>query len=227
MLLGIFNPVVDATAFIFLLNNITVQGLAFFAPTIVATIYPEASVVSQQLHTVPPYVVGAFFTVLFPFLSTWFDRRIYIMFCSAPFMMIGYIIFLATEDPMARYGASFLIALGAFSFGALCNAQSSANVVSDTARSAAIGTTVMMGNIGGLISTWSFLPFDAPNFPIGNGLNLATSSTTLLTAFLVLIFMKADNKRRSNKDVDAELRGLDEKQIQALDWKHPGFRWRP
>lgn len=142
-------------------------------------------------------------------------------------MMIGYIIFLATDDPHARYGASFLIALGAFSFGALCNAQSSANVVSDTARSAAIGTTVMMGNIGGLISTWSFPPTDAPNFPIGNGLNLATSSTTLLTAFLILIFMKADNKRRANKDIDAELSGLDEKQIQALDWKHPGFRWRP
>lgn len=141
--------------------------------------------------------------------------------------MMGYIIFLATEDPKARYGASFLIALGAFSFGALCNAQSSANVVSDTARSAAIGTTVMMGNIGGLIATWSFLPFDAPNFPIGNGLNLATSSTTLLTALLILIFMKADNKRRANKDVDAELSGLDEKQIQGLDWKHPGFRWRP
>jgi hypothetical protein len=73
----------------------------------------------------------------------------------------------------------------------------------------------------------SFPPTDAPNFPIGNGLNLATSSTTLLTAFLILIFMKADNKRRANKDIDAELNGLDEKQIQALDWKHPGFRWRP
>lgn len=85
----------------------------------------------------------------------------------------------------------------------------------------------MMGNIGGLISTWSFLPFDAPNYHIGNGLNLATSSTTFITAFLILIFMKADNKRRSNKDIDAELSGLDDKQIQALDWKHPGFRWRP
>jgi hypothetical protein len=27
----------------------------------------------------------------------------------------------------------------------------------------------MLGNIGGLISTWSFLPTDAPNFHIGNG----------------------------------------------------------
>ena len=42
---GLMSPVVIATSFIFLLDNITVQGLAFFAPTIVKTIYPEASVV--------------------------------------------------------------------------------------------------------------------------------------------------------------------------------------
>ena len=68
---------------------------------------------------------------------------------------MGYVIFLATgvEDHMARYAATVLIAIGAFSFGALCNANVSANVVSDSARAAAIGTNVMMGNIGGLIST--------------------------------------------------------------------------
>jgi hypothetical protein len=53
--------------------------------------------------------------------------------------MVGYIMFLATTHPQARYGATFLIASGAFSFGALCNAQGSANVVSDTARASSIG----------------------------------------------------------------------------------------
>ena len=53
---GIFSPVTLTTSFIFLLDNITVQGLAFFAPTIVRTIYPKSSTVSQQLHTVPPYI---------------------------------------------------------------------------------------------------------------------------------------------------------------------------
>lgn len=49
---GILSPVTLSTAFIFLLNNITVQGLAFFAPTIVRTIYPHNTVISQQLYTV-------------------------------------------------------------------------------------------------------------------------------------------------------------------------------
>ena len=83
----------------------------------------------------------------------------------------------------------------------------------------------MAGNIGGLIATWSFLPFDAPNYHIGNGLNLATSTTILLSSIGLYFFMKADNTRRSNKDIDSELDGMSEKEIQDLDWKNPAFRW--
>ncbi|ETI25364.1 hypothetical protein G647_02136 [Cladophialophora carrionii CBS 160.54] len=220
---GIISPVTLSTSFIFLLDNITVQGLAFFAPTIVKTIYPNNSVVSQQLHTVPPYIVGAFFVLLLPFLSWRFDRRIIFFILSTPMMMVGYIMFLASSNPRVRYGATFLIAAGAFPYGALCNAQVSANVVSDTARSAAIGVNVMFGNVGGLISTWSFLPFDGPDYHIGNGLNLATSSTILLCSFLLLFWMMADNKRRDGKDIDSELDGLSLKQVQDLDWKREFF----
>ncbi|KAE8155191.1 major facilitator superfamily domain-containing protein [Aspergillus avenaceus] len=224
---GIFCPITLSTSFIFLLNNITVQGLAFFAPTIVKTIYPNNSVVSQQLHTVPPYVVGAFFTVLFPLLSWRFDNRMVFFVISPPLMFTGYIMFLASTSPTVRYGATFLIASGAFAFGALCTAHVSNNVVSDTARSSAIGTTVMFGNVGGLISTWSFLPFDSPNYHIGNGLNLATSTMIMILGACLWWWMKSDNKKRSKIDVDQALRGLSQKQIQSLDWRNPGFRWRP
>ncbi|KAI9640997.1 hypothetical protein NHQ30_010424 [Ciborinia camelliae] len=227
ILRGIFSPVTIATSFIFLLNNITVAGLAFFAPTIVKTIYPKATVVSQQLHTVPPYIVGALFALLFPFLSWRFDRRNILFIMCAPLVMCGYIMFLASTHPQTRYAATFLITSGAFSFGSLCNAQVSANVVSDTARSSAIGTNVMMGNIGGLIATWSFLPNDSPNYHTGNGLNLASGTAILFLSIGLLLWMKMDNRKREGIDVDAELDGLSQKQIQDLDWRHPGFKWKP
>lgn len=224
---GIFNPTTLVTAFIFLLTNITVQGLGFFAPAIIKTIYPTDTLVSQQLHTVPPYIVGTFFTIAIPLLSWRFDNRNYFIMLSAPLVITGYIMFLASTNPQVRYGATFLIASGAFANGALCNAQVSANVISDTARSSAIGVTVMMGNIGGLIATWSFLPFDAPNYFIGNGLNLATSTTILITAVLLMFWMMFDNKKREKMDVDSKLTGLGQIQIQDLDWRHPAFRWKP
>ncbi|TKA81515.1 hypothetical protein B0A55_02975 [Friedmanniomyces simplex] len=227
LLKGFFSPVTLGISFIFLLDNITAGSLAFFLPTIIKTIYPTNTVIYQQLRTVPPYVVGGFFTVLFPFLSWKFDRRQIFFIISAPFMMTGYIMFLASTDPQTRYGATFLITAGAFSFGALCNAQVSANVVTDTARASAIGTNVMVGNLGGLVSTWAFLPNDAPDYHTGNGLNLATSSLILVLSIAMLFWMQWNNKARERRDVDAELAGKDDKSLSDLDWKHPSFRWRP
>ncbi|KAJ8120702.1 hypothetical protein ONZ43_g2654 [Nemania bipapillata] len=85
----------------------------------------------------------------------------------------------------------------------------------------------MTGNIGGLIATWSYLPFDAPDYPIGNGLNLAAASLILIISALQIVWMKWDNKRRDTLDVESELAGMTQTEIESLEWKHPGFRWRP
>ncbi|RYP75898.1 hypothetical protein DL771_002162 [Monosporascus sp. 5C6A] len=225
--LGFFNPVVLSTAAVFLLNNITVQGLAFFTPTIVGTIYPAYSTVQKQLYTVPPYVVGAFFEVLLPLLSWRFARRQVFIVMTAPLVMVGYVLFLATTNPQARYAATFLNASSCFAVGALANAQASAQVVSDTSRTISLSTNMMFGNIGGLIATWSYLSWDGPNYPIGNGLNLAASSLILIISSLTLLWMTRDNNKREKRDVDDELQGLTQSQIESLEWKHPAFRWRP
>ncbi|TDZ16671.1 putative transporter [Colletotrichum orbiculare MAFF 240422] len=222
---GILCPVTLSTSFVFLLNNVTVQGLAFFLPTIVRNIYPTSTVERQQLMTAPPYLVGAFFTILLPLLSWRLDRRQIFFIISAPLSMVGYIMFLASKDLQVRYGATFLITSAVFALGALTNAQVSANVVSDTARSSAIGTNVMMGNIGGLVSTWAFLPWDGPNYPIGNGLNLATCSVVLVVSTATLFWMKKDNQKREREDT-GEVLGAAGEEESDLDWKHPSFRWR-
>lgn len=224
---GMTSPVTLSTAFIFLLDNITVQGLAFFAPTIVRTIYPDRTTVTQQLYTVPPYVVGAFFTLALPLLSSRLDRRQIVIIMTAPLVIVGYSMFLGSTNASVRYGATFLISSSIFAVGPLSNSQVSANVVSDTARSSAIGLNVMLGNVGGLISTWSYLPWDGPNYHIGNGLNMAATGTYLITAIAALLWMKWDNKRREGLSVEEELAGMSREEVQDLDWKHPGFRWKP
>lgn len=139
LFMGILSPVTLSTSFMFLLNNITVQGLAFFAPTIVRTIYPDKSTITQQLYTVPPYVVGGFFTLALPLVSWYLDTRQIIMILTTPLVIVGYSMFLGTTNPNARYAATFLLSSSLFAMGPLANSQVSANVVSDTARSSAIG----------------------------------------------------------------------------------------
>jgi len=226
---GVFNPVTISTGFIFLLINVTAGGLQFFAPTIIKTIYPDSSTVSQQLRTVPPYVVGAFFTILFPFLGWRLDRtNVFIILAALP-IIVGYIMLLATQTPQIRWVALFFVASGVFPYGALCDAQISANVISDTARSAAIGTNIMLGSCGGMISIWMWLPRDSPKYHIGNGVNLATSSVALTVAVFLHFWATFDNRRRNEKNIGVELAngaGLNRNQAQDLEWHHPAFSWK-
>jgi hypothetical protein len=41
--------------------------------------------------------------------------------------------------------------------------------------------------------------------------------------------MRYDNKKRDEQEAGAqeELAGMSQKEIQDLEWKHPGWRWKP
>lgn len=145
LLRGIINPNTLAVSWMFLFVNITVQGIAFFTPTIIATIYPHASTIRKQLYTVPPYVVGAVVNLIVPFISVKTNKRLPLFIGSSCLCIIGYIIFLSTTNPHARYGAVFLAVSGAFPFGPLCNGQVAINILSDTGRATGIGWNVMVG----------------------------------------------------------------------------------
>ncbi|KAF4416428.1 MFS transporter [Fusarium acutatum] len=226
MLRGILNPVVIPTAVISFFNFITVHGLSFFLPTIVRTIFPQHSVQNQQLLTVPPNVLGTIMCMIFCYISWKVDKRGIFLIICAPFSMVGYSMFLATSNPHVRYAATFLPVCGIFALGAFPNAHVSANVISDTSRSSAVAFNVMLGNIGGLVSTWAFLPFDGPEYRIGNGLNLAAQSAIFFIGICMYFAIERSNKRRSGVDVDRELAGKTLSEIQDLEWRHPGFRWQ-
>lgn len=82
------------------------------------------------------------------------------------------------------------------------NAWMSANSVSDTGRAVSMSTIAMFGNVGGLISTWSYLPNDAPNYHNGNSLNLATSSTIVALMVGLLVWMRRQNAKKDRQAVD-------------------------
>ncbi|KAK4057223.1 hypothetical protein OIO90_001718 [Microbotryomycetes sp. JL221] len=220
------SPTTLAITVIFLFDNIIVQGVGFFSPSIVRSIYPDAGTIEVQLRTVPPYVVGAFFTLLVPYLSWKFKKRGLFMIISAPFMILGYALFVGTLNPQARYAGTFFVAIGAFSFGALVNAWASANVTTDSARAASVGMVVFGGNIGGLASTWTFVPSQNPRQVPGNTLNLVGSVIILFTAAGLWAWQIRQNKLRDQNRQDGVLEGLTSEEIAALGDKHPAFRYR-
>lgn len=76
------------------------------------------------------------------------------------------------------------------------NAWISANSVSDTGRAVSIATIAMFGNVGGLVSTWSYLPSDAPDYHNGNSLNLGTSSGMFTLLVILLFWMRYQNQKK-------------------------------
>lgn len=135
---GIKNPVVLVTPVVFCMGSFTSQGLQYFLPTIVITIFPEKSNLLTQLYTVPPHAAGIVLTPFISFLSWKFDRRLILLILCAIPIMIAYILFLSSTLAAARFAAAILV--GGFCHFPACltGAQISANVDSDTSRASAI-----------------------------------------------------------------------------------------
>lgn len=85
----------------------------------------------------------------------------------------------------------------------------------------------MMGNLGGLVATWSYLPSDAPQYKAASGVNVASLSIVFLTLLLLGLWMTRDNRRRDMMQTvgDEALSRLSASELQHLDNKHPLFRW--
>ncbi|ORY78912.1 putative pantothenate transporter [Leucosporidium creatinivorum] len=222
---GIFSINTWLLAFQFLWVNVTVQGISVFMPTIISALYPTESVIARQLKTVPPYVVGAAVNILIPYMAFKTKRRCYAMFAAAPLAIIGFAIFIGSNSNTAKYIATFFVTSGAFPFGALCTGAASANASPDGARAAAIGTVVMIGNIGGLISTWTFTPNYAPRYIPGNAVNLTGGILIFLLTGVMLFYQMWENKQREKGKRDHRLEGLSHEEQALLGHKHPAFRY--
>ena len=228
VLSGIFSITSITMAFAFLLDNISVQGVAFFLPTIVRTLFPGRTVIQQQLLTVPPYVVGALFVLLLPYLSMKFHHRGGFVIFSGFLMIIGYSLYVGTNSTNsgARYVASFFVACGAFPMGAFMPGWASANQNTDSARAGAIGIVVMFGNAGGLVACWSYLNRDAPNFLPGNGLNVGASCAIVVMVAALTWYLRNENKKRDEGVRDHRLDALPVGEQELLGHRHPAFRYR-
>ncbi|SPO32614.1 related to TNA1 - high affinity nicotinic acid plasma membrane permease [Ustilago trichophora] len=225
---GITSTTSLACAAMFLLDNIAVQGTAVFLPTVVRGIFPapKHTVIDQQLLTVPPNIAGAIATLVFAYASAKFKIRSVFTISGSILMIIGYAMFVGSKSLAVRYAASFFATSGAFTQGALLPAYAAVNANNDSERTGAIAVTVFFGNIGGLISCWTYLPKAAPNFIPGNALNLAGGIVMVLIGLCLVSWQRWENKQREMGRRDHRLQGLTEDEIYLLGSDHPHFRLR-
>lgn len=225
---GITSTTSLCCAFMFLFDNIAVQGTAVFLPSVVRSIFPapKHTVIDQQLLTVPPNIAGAIATLVFAYASAKFRVRSVFVIAGSLVMVIGYAMFVGSSNLYVRYAASFFATSGAFTQGALLPAYAAVNANNDSERTGAIAVTVFFGNIGGLISCWTYLNKYAPNYLPGNALNLAGGIIMAITCLALVTWQRWENSQRDAGKRDWKLDGLTEDQIDLLGSDHPHFRLR-
>ena len=178
-----------------------------------------------QLLTVPPYIVGAISVLAIPFYFQKRPRWISVVLCGT-IMAVSYAMVLGSRNRNVRYAATFLGALSAFPLGAILPGWASTNAVNDSQRAGAISTVIMMGNVGGLIATWTYLPAYAPDQRPGNGLNTANGATIALIGMLLAFLLTRENKKRAQGKRDYRLDGLAPEEEETLAHRHPRYRLR-
>ncbi|KDN37982.1 MFS general substrate transporter [Tilletiaria anomala UBC 951] len=214
-------------ALIFLFDNIAAQSLGFFTPTVVRTLFPGRTTVQLQLLTVPPYIVGAISTVLLPYLSGRFKRRGPFFLLASLLMILGYAIFVGNARSEVKFAALFVSMAGAFPLGAFCNAWAIAQVTSDSARNGAIALVVFFGNLGGVASTWTFQPSDAPLYLGANSAVLSFSVAIFVLSAATMLYIYRQNKARDESRYQVDVSHMSQEEISRLGPRHPAFRYRP
>lgn len=91
-------------------NGVTVYGNAYFTPTIVQTF--GFSPVQTQLLTVPPFVCAFIVTMVNAYLSDKYGQRGICAIGASLLAVIGYSMFLGSEDKWIRFGSLFFSITG-------------------------------------------------------------------------------------------------------------------
>ncbi|KAF8518504.1 MFS general substrate transporter [Hysterangium stoloniferum] len=214
------------TTFAFILTNISFQGLSLFMPTVIATL-GHFTTVQIQLRTVPPFLVAAAWAVCIAYASYSLKQRGLLIAFSLLFTITGYSIFVGTDNSHARYGACFLAVGGVGCVGPLLLAWATDNAAPDTVRAVTTAMVPGVGALGAIISVWTYLPDDAPNYHRANSVNLAASCLAFVLVLIGLQYVHWENRKRERGERDIRLIGRSQEEVDELGAYHPAYRYQP
>ncbi|KAK2787353.1 hypothetical protein FQN52_007257 [Onygenales sp. PD_12] len=180
-------------------------GYAYFAPTIIKTF--GYGPIETQLYSIPPWAAAFAFAMTIAFLSDRLKHRF--LFCLAPICVAiaGFAILLNVHGPgnrSVRYGALFLITMGAYSAMPVIVCWFAMNLGGHKRRSIGTAWQIAFGNIGGIIATYSFLEKDSPGFKPGYSISIAFICLSAASCVVYFFLLQYRNKSRDkNASIDA------------------------
>ncbi|KAF3032230.1 hypothetical protein E8E11_000983 [Didymella keratinophila] len=198
------------------------NSLANFQPTILKGLGYTAT--QAQVHSVPVYVVGAMFSVVFAYMSEYLQRRYYFYILGWAVLASGLIVEIVhPEDPKVRYMGMFFIACGCYLAMPISIIWVSINIGSGYKRAVAIAAIINFGTAGAFVSTNIFMFKESPRFHAGFSTGLGLACMGALAASITWFGCQRENKRKDQQR--AGLPDVLEDSMKDLGDEHPDFRF--
>jgi MFS family permease len=198
------------------------NSLANFQPTILKGLGYTAT--QAQVHTIPVYLVGAVFSVIFAYLSEWLQRRYYFYMFGWAVLASGLAVEIAyPANPKIRYMGMFFVACGCYLAMPISIIWVSINCSSGYKRAVAIAAIINFGTAGAFVSSNVFLFREAPRFHTGFSTGLGLSCMGALAATITWLGCRAENRARDGKK--SELPVATNNQTSGEGEMHPDFRF--
>ncbi|KAL5362759.1 major facilitator superfamily domain-containing protein [Aspergillus floccosus] len=204
---------------------VTAYGYAYFAPTIIKTYGYDP--IMTQLYSIPPWAAAWGFSMLVAILSDKTRHRFAFTIGPMLLAMAGFGILLNVHGQAHRnvqYAALFLVTMGCYSAMPVIVCWFAMNLSGHRRRSVGTAWQVGFGNIGGIISTYSFLKKDAPQYRPGYSISVSFLCFSAVCCIAYFFAVRHDNKRRDREMANgAMLPSEEERELQgdmALDYRY-------
>lgn len=198
------------------------NSLANFQPTILKGLGYTST--QAQVHTIPVYLVGAVFSVVFAYLSEYLQRRYYFYILGWAVLAAGLCVEIVyPSNPKIRYMGVFFIASGCYLAMPISIIWVSINSASGYKRAVAIAAIINFGTAGAFVSSNVFLFKETPRFHTGfsTGLGLACMGATAAT--ITWWGCRRENQKRDAAALSGV--GVDGESIKRQGDEHPDFRY--
>lgn len=198
------------------------NSLSNFQPTILKGLGYTAT--QAQVHTIPVYLVGAAFSVIFAYLCERLQRRYYFYILGCAVLASGLAVEIAyPSNPKVRYMGMFFIACGCYLAMPISIIWVSINSGSGYKRAVAIAAIINFGTAGAFVSSNVYLFKETPRFHTGFSTGLGLACMGAFAATITWFGCQHENKMRDEKR--AELPEELHESLKELGDEHPDFRF--
>lgn len=185
---------------------ITIYGYAYFSIAIINTF--GYSPVQTQVHSIYPWITSFGMNIVVASFSDLTRHRYFYTLACSIISLVGLAMLLGTDPTEkyvnVRYASCFLVAVGVYCAGPILVCWTTMNVVGHTRKMVNSAFTISFGNIGGIISTFSYKSEDAPAYRTGLWVSLATVLLSIGASalYLTLVHLENQKKRRNLREFE-------------------------